>query len=147
MLDRAIAQRRDIVEAIGRQAVLADEAPVETILRFIAAHLDSLAADPGFLLLVDRESLSRRPRVYESEAQLQSLRATIEAVAAQLDRGGYDHIDPRQLMISSLGLCEWAFTHRPLVAGLGFDPTDPAFISERKRHIIALVRAALAHGQ
>jgi hypothetical protein len=49
-------------------------------------------------------------------------------------------------MISSVGLCEWAFMHRPLVVGLGFDPTDPAFIAERRRHIVALVRAALVHG-
>jgi hypothetical protein len=50
-----MARRRDIVEAIGRQAVLADEAPVETLLRFIAAHLDSLPRT-RLLLLVDRES-------------------------------------------------------------------------------------------
>lgn len=142
VLDRAIATRREVMEAITAEARQADQPPAETIICFVLAYLDFLAGDSHFLRLVDRESLAQRPRVYDSDAQLDDLHQAVERVAAELDRGGYSH-DARQLFISALALCEWPFVHPPLVGGLGYDPVDPAFIRTRKAHVAGFIRAWL----
>ncbi len=144
VLDRAIATRRDLVAEIGERAARANQPPADTIADFVATYLDFLAADRHFLALVDRESLAGGGHLYASEAQLRSLRESVGQLAAQLERGGYDRHDPRQLFISCVALCEWPFAHRPLLAGLGLDPRDPAFIETRKRHILDLIKATLA---
>lgn len=142
VLDRAIATRREVMETIAEAASELDQPPEDTIIAFVVAYLDFLAGDSNFLRLVDRESLSEQPRVYDSDVQLDSLRRGVDRVGAQLQRAGQPH-DPRQLFITSLALCEWPFVHAPLVGGLGFDPSDPAFIEARKAHIIEVIRAWL----
>lgn len=144
MLDRAIAARRDLVTQIGERAVAANQPPAETIAELIGTYLDFLAADEHFLALIDRESLAGGDHLYTSQAQLESLRDSVAQLAVQLERGGYGDEDPSQLFISCLALCEWPFSHRPLLAGLGLDPRDPEFAAARKRHVLALVTAALA---
>lgn len=143
VLDRAIAARRDLVTVIADRAGRANQPPADTIAELISSYLDFLAADRNFLGLVERESLGGGRHLYATEAQVQSLRDSVDQLAVQLDRGGYRDIDPRQLFISCLALCEWPFVHRPLLAGLGLDPRDPEFAATRKRHVLALVRAAL----
>jgi TetR/AcrR family transcriptional regulator len=142
VLDRAIAARRDLVTQIGERAVAAGQPPAETIAELISTYLDFLAADDHFLALIDRESLSGSGHLYTSGAQLESLRDSVAQLSLQLDRGGYQ-LDPGQLFISCLALCEWPFSHRPLLAGLGVDLGDPVFLATRKRHILELVQAAL----
>jgi hypothetical protein len=146
VLERAIAARRDLVTEIGERAVASDQPPAETIAELIGSYLDFLAADEHFLALIDRESLAGPGHLYTSPAQLESLRDSVGQLAVQLARGGYRDIDASQLFISCLALCEWPFSHRPLLAGLGLDPRDPAFAAARRRHILALVDAALAAG-
>ncbi len=143
VLDRAIAARRDLVTQIGVRAVAAGQPPAETIAELISTYLDFLAGDDHFLALIDRESLSDSGHLYTSGAQLESLRDSVAQLALQLERGGYGKLDPGQLFISCLALCEWPFSHRPLLAGLGLDLGDPVFLATRKRHILELVRAAL----
>lgn len=146
VLDRAVAARRDLVTTISGRAGQANQPPAETIAELISSYLDFLAADRNFLGLVERESLGGGRHLYASAAQLDGLRDSVDELAAQLDRGGYSEIDPRQLFISCLALCEWPFVHRPLLAGLGLDPRDPEFAAARKRHILGLVRATLEAG-
>jgi AcrR family transcriptional regulator len=143
VLDRAIAARRDLVVAVGERAARAGQPPAETIADMIGGFLDFLAADRHFLPLVDRESLAGGRHLYATDGQLRSLRDSVDRLAALLDRGGYHHVDARQLFISCLALCEWPFAHQPLLAGLGLEATDPGFLAARRRHILALVRAGL----
>ncbi len=58
VLDRVIADRRDLVTAIGERAVQANQPPAETIAELVSTHLDFLAGDRNFLALVDRENLA-----------------------------------------------------------------------------------------
>ncbi len=143
VLDRAIAARRDLVAEIAQRAVREDQPPTETIADFVATYLDFLAVGPNFLALIDRENLAGGRRLYAAEAQLRSLRESVDLLAGQLRRGGFHHQDPSQLFVTCLALCEWPFAHRPLLAGLGLDPGEPVFLETRKRHILALVAASL----
>ncbi len=146
VLDRAIAARRDLVVAVGERAARAGQPPAETIADMIGGFLDFLATDRHFLPLVDRESLAGGRHLYATDPQLRNLRDSVDRLAALLDQAGYGHVDARQLFISCLALCEWPFAHRPLLAGLGLDPTDPDFLAARRRHILALIRAGLEGG-
>lgn len=59
-----------------------------------------------------------------------------------MGRGPFrEDVDARQLAISIIALCLFPFAHADglLKKQLGLDPHDPAFIEERKRHIVGLV--------
>ncbi|MGI8558078.1 MAG: TetR/AcrR family transcriptional regulator [Solirubrobacteraceae bacterium] len=142
VLDRAIAARRDRLEMTAVRALSSELSADEGIIEATATYLDTLAKDRNFLRLIDRESLGER-RIYKSEVQLQSLRDGVALIAELLERGGHTDIDARHFFISILGICEWSFSHEPLIAGLGFSADDHAFLAERKRHIAVLVAAAL----
>lgn len=143
VLDRTIAARRERLEASAVRALSGELSADEAIIEATTTYVDTLAADRNFLRLIDRESLGDH-RVYDSEGQLESLHVAVAMIGELLQRGGHTEIDPRHFFISALGLCEWSFSHEPLVTGLGFSAYDPTFVDERKRHISGFVKAVLA---
>ena len=120
----------------------------------IGGYVDFLASRPNFVSLVGREVLDWE-RLSEGEPGLASLADVLGDpgagfLAEGLGRGPFrEDVDPRHLAISIIALCFFPFAHADglLRKQLGLDPYDPAFIEERKRHVVDLVmRGILAPG-
>ena len=118
----------------------------EAMARAIGGYVDFLASRPNFVSLIGREVLDAG-RLSDEEPGLTSLAEVLGdpgsgLLAEGLRRGPFrDDVDPRQLAISIIALCFFPFAHADglLRKQLGLDPYDPAFIEERKRHVVDLV--------
>ena len=118
----------------------------EEMAASIGGYVDFLAASPNFVSLVGREVLDvgRSP---DEEPDLASLSEVlgdpgVKFLAEGLRRGPFrEDVDAKQLAISIIALCFFPFAHAGglLDKQLGLDPYDPAFIEERKRHVVDLV--------
>ena len=112
----------------------------------IGGYVDFLASRPNFVSLVGREVLDVG-RLSEGEPGLTSLAEVLGDpgagfLAEGLRRGPFrKDVDAKQLAISIIALCFFPFAHADglLRKQLALDPYDPAFIEERKRHVVELV--------
>ena len=127
----------------------------EAMARAIGGYVDFLASRPNFVALVGREVLDAG-RLSDEEPGLASLAGVIGDpgagfLAEGLRRGPFrEDVDARQLAISIIALCFFPFAHADglLRRQLGLDPYDPAFVKERKRHVVDLVmKGILAPGR
>ena len=118
----------------------------EAMARAIGGYVDFLAARPNFVSLVEREVLDAH-RLSQREPGLASLAGVLGdpgagLLAEGLRRGPFrEDVDPKQLAISIIALCFFPFAHADglLKRQLELDPYDPAFLEERKRHVVDLV--------
>ena len=126
----------------------------EAMAAAIGGYVDFLASRPNFVALVGREVLDAG-RLADEEPDLTSLADVLGDpgagfLAEGLRRGPFrEDVDARQLAVSIIALCFFPFAHADglLKRQLGLDPYDPAFIEERKRHVVELVmRGILAPG-
>ena len=126
----------------------------EAMAAAIGGYVDFLASHPNFVALVGREVLDAG-RLADEEPDLTSLADVLGDpgagfLAEGLRRGPFrEDVDARQLAVSIIALCFFPFAHADglLKRQLGLDPYDPAFIEERKRHVVDLVmRGILAPG-
>jgi AcrR family transcriptional regulator len=104
--------------------------------------LEFLYRRPAYLVLVEREALRRSGVMQGTRAHLSLLRA---AVAIAEDFEPTSTMDPRQLLLSLLGLCWFALANPALIRELG-GQLDRTFLEERKRHVVALLKAGLSGG-
>lgn len=133
----------------------AGKSPEDAIAYGIEAYVDFLAARPNFVRMMEREVLDAgRLSEGESEGVAGLLSESLGdpgagLLAEDLERGPFREVDARQLVVSIIALCFFPFAHAGgLLKELGFDPYDPAFIEERKRHVTGLVlRGILAPEQ
>jgi TetR/AcrR family transcriptional regulator len=134
VLERALAGPQAMVaELLDR---LADESPRAVVAEAVGAYVDFLAAHPTYVRLLQRAALDGtgdRVAGASGDALADALRLT-----ASVD--GEAGADPRQLLVSVLALCFFPFAHHAtLLAPLGLDPHDPAFLAERKAHVVDLL--------
>ena len=116
----------------------------------VGAYVDFLAARPNFVRLMEREALDAG-RLSPGEPGLATLSEALGDpgagfLAEGLRRGPFrDDVDPKQLAVSIIALCFFPFAHADgLLRGqLGLDPRDPAFLEERKRHVVDLVMGGI----
>lgn len=127
----------------------------EAMVAAIGGYVDFLASRPNFVSLVGREVLDME-RLSDEEPGLTSLAEVLGDpgagfLAEGLRRGPFrQDVDARQLAISIIALCFFPFAHAEglLKKQLGLDPYDPAFLEERKRHVVDLVmRGIMVPGQ
>ena len=118
----------------------------EAMAAAIGGYVDFLASRPNFVALVGREVLDAG-RLSGEEPGLTSLAEVLGEpgagfLAEGLERGPFrEDVDAKQLAVSIIALCFFPFAHAEglLKKQLGLDPYDPAFIEERKRHVVDLV--------
>lgn len=108
----------------------------------VESLLDFLFERPTFLVLAEREALRREGLMEGSRAHLSMLRGAVAVLADELPAGLSPAADRQQFLLSLLGLCWFPLAHPPLVRDLG-GRLDRPFVERRKRHVVALMRAAL----
>src|SRR2546423_8744719 len=94
------------------------------------------------MTLVERESLRRGGVMEGTRVHLSLLRTALGLIIDELGITAAAG-DAQQLLLSLLSLCWFPLAHRPLVRDLG-GQLDRQFIEARKRHVVVLLKAALA---
>ncbi len=139
VLNRAFARAQERIEAAEARALAQGDDLDSRLTELVGSYLDFLDANPHFIRLVERESLSGGSRLARNLPHLAAIRAGLEAAREPL---GLQE-DPRQLLLSVMALCWFPLSQsRTLLPALGLDAQDPAFLEARKRHIVHL----LLHG-
>lgn len=117
------------------EAALSAPSPEHALEAAVGAILDFLAHDQNYVLLMQREALAERP----SLAALLADEALTDARSAWAHALGDD--DPEHFFLELSALTWFPFSHdSTVVAALGFDARDPAFLERHRERIVQLFR-------
>ncbi len=116
------------------------ERVVRAAFRFFEEH-------PEFVILTRREAIEGGPILQEELAT--ALRPLFDRGAAflerEMDEGRLRRYDARQLLLTGYGAVLSYLSDAPLIGGLlDEDPMSPSSLANRREHVIALFRNALA---
>ena len=142
VLDRLFARAYAVLApahaAAGRDA----KDPRAAIESLIGAYLDFLAEDVNFVRLVHRETAEGRTWLRETLEDAEVIQAALGALPAALGGAGGDPAAAHLLInVSALVWYPLAQAHT-LLAALGIDPRDAAFLETQKRQITEVLLAA-----
>jgi TetR/AcrR family transcriptional regulator len=139
VIERCFGEVREAVHSGRARALASGESPEVILAGVVSDYFDFLLSRRNFVRLMEREALS-------GAAPLKGLPRTNiagEAVAAISEELGLDPaqgVEAAHLVLSIIGLCWFPAVHSStVVPALGFDPGDPGFREQRKRHVIDLV--------
>lgn len=140
VLERTFDQVRNAVKS-GRERALRSGEPPEVVLAgAVGEYYDFIGGHPHFVRLLEWEALQDTGQVGELAPHLGAVHEAVAAIADELGFGVEDRGDAEQLVLSILALCWFPLIHaRTLLPGMGGNPDDPAFVSNRRQHIIDLV--------
>lgn len=140
VLERCLEQVRHVV-SIGRaRAEASQEPPAKVLAGAVGEYFDYLTAHPDFVRLFEWEALTGGRHLAALPPHLIALHEALAAIVAELDLSPSQERQAAHLLLSIVGLCWFPIVHAgTLVAGLGFSPTDPAFLAERRQHVVGLV--------
>ena len=142
VLDRVMEPAHDLVAAV--RALGESGAPAETVIaQGVEGYLEFLASRPTFVRLIEWEVLRGGRFLGESVPHIAVVEQGLAAIGTELKRPRFRAVDPVQLLLSFVALSFFPLSHGPtLLASLGVDVRDPAFLEARKRHVVDL----LLHG-
>lgn len=140
VLERTFGQVRTAVKS-GRERALKSGEPPEVVLAgAVGEYFDFIGAHPHFVRLLEWEALQGGGQFGGLAPQLSAIHEAVAALADELGFGAEDRGRAEQLVLSILALCWFPLIHaRTLLPGMGGNPDDPAFIRQRRQHIIDLV--------
>ena len=111
---------------------------------FVDTYLEFHAANPEFLRIIHWISLSDSRLVTQAVTHWSSLAAMLSAVVMTLKDTPLEHEDPRQMVLTIIGMCNAHLTYGPTVAEpLGLHTNAPGFLETRKAHLKQLLIATL----
>ena len=140
VLERMFEGTEHLVEVTRHQLAAVPARDLDRALEIVVGNLlEFLWERPTFLTLTEREALRRSGVMQGTRAHLSLLRS---AIALAEEFASASAADPKQLLLSLLGLCWFPLANPPLVQDLG-GPLDRSFLEARKRHVVALLRAGL----
>ena len=112
---------------------------------FVDAYLDFHQRNPEFLRLMHWVSLSGGRLLPQAVSHWNTLATMLSAVVMTLEGTGLEREDPRQMVLSVIGMCNAHLTYGHTVAEpLGLHPSDPDFLGMRKAHLKRLLAALIA---
>jgi AcrR family transcriptional regulator len=145
VLDRAMQAERDsIMESLVRLSN-SKFSPEALLVEAIQSYHDFLAQHPNFIRLMERESLTDGSRVKDLQSYLHVLQDGLTAIRQGQAQSGTNLTEGEaaQLLLSIVALCWFPLAHATtFLQAMGIDANDPAFLEQRKKHIIQL----LLHG-
>ncbi len=142
VLERVFADARESL-ARGREGARGGSAE-EVIAEAVGSYVDFLAGKPAFVRLAEWEALTGGRFFGGAPPHLAFVRDGLAAVGEELSRGTLRPADPVQILIDVVSLCFFPLAHADsLLKALGVDPSDPAFLEARKRHVVDLVLRGL----
>jgi AcrR family transcriptional regulator len=117
--------------------------PREAIEGLIGAYLNFLAEDVNFVRIVHRETATERPWLRETLENAPVIRDALGALPSALGAGGPDPGAAAHLVVNVSALVWYPFSQaHTLLAALGIDPHDAAFLEAQKRQITEVLLAA-----
>jgi TetR/AcrR family transcriptional regulator len=147
VLDR-LFERANTVLAPAHEAAARDpKRPREAIESLIGAYLDFLAADVNFVRLIHRETATSRDWLRETLENAPVIRAAMGALPSALGGDGTNPAKAAHLVVNVSALVWYPFAQaHTLLAALGIDPRDEAFLEAQKRQITEVLLAAAGAG-
>jgi TetR/AcrR family transcriptional regulator len=110
--------------------------PTQLINVFVDAYLDFHEANPEFLRLIHWISLSGNRLLPQAISHWNTLASMLSAVVITLKGTALENDDPRQMVLTIIGMCNAHLTYGSTVATpLGLQHHDPEFLSARKAHL------------
>lgn len=140
VLQRCLERVRAAVRS-GRERALASAEPPEVVLAgAVGEYFDFIAANPDFVRLLEREALDGGRQLATLPPHLEAAQEALGAIVTELSIDPADESEARQLLVSMVALSWFHLVHGPtVIRALGMDASDPAFLEERRRHVVALV--------
>lgn len=140
VLERCLERVRQAVRS-GRERALASREPPEVVLEgAVGEYFDFILANPAFVRLLEWEALAGGHQLATLPPHLQAAQEALGAIMTELAFEPAEDEAARQLLISMLALSWFHVVHGPTVLrALGLDATAPAFLAERRRHVVSLM--------
>ena len=111
---------------------------------FIDTYLEFHAANPEFLRVIHWISLTENRLMTQAVTHWISLATMLSAVMTTLKDTPLEREDPRQMVLTIIGMCNAHLTYGVTVAEpLGLHTIDPGFLEARKTHLKHLLIATL----
>lgn len=144
VIAKCFADALDAVRSGKLRAERSGKPPVEVLAGAVSEYVDFVSAHPNFVRLLHWEALGLGPA---DPSRPEGFALGAEAVAALAEQLGYPvaaRSAIRHVVLSLVALTWFPELHKDsLVPALGLDPASPAYLTQRKRHITALLTAAL----
>lgn len=138
VLDRALQAERESILQTLVSLTASGSSPETLVAEAIRSYHDFLAQHPNFIRLMEREALTDGSRVKALESYLLVLQDGLKII--QQSQSNIREVDAAQLMLSIIALCWFPLAHaNTFLQAMGIDASDPAFLEQRKEHIISLV--------
>ena len=140
VLTRCLERVRAAVRSGLERAQASQEAPEVVLAGAVGEYFDFIHHNPAFVRLLEREALGRGRHLHHIPPHLEAAQEAHRALVLELAFDPSDEALARQLLISMLALSWFDVVHGPTVLrALGVDSADPAFLEERRRHVVNLV--------
>lgn len=110
----------------------------------IDVYFEFLERHPDFFRLIQWSELQHNPAINALPSHWDALSQAVAAVTSVLARSSQPGQDPKQVLMSILGMCNAHLVYgNTLGQPLGVDVTDSEFLEARKTHLKRLLVAAL----
>lgn len=140
VLTRCLERVRAAVRSGRERALASNEAPEVVLAGAVGEYFDFIHQNPSFVLLLEREALAGGAQLQQIPPHLQAAQEALGAIVSELALDPGDEALARQLLISMIALSWFDVVHGPTVLrALGVDGQAPAFLDERRRHVVHLV--------
>jgi TetR/AcrR family transcriptional regulator len=140
VLERCLGRVRSAVRS-GRERALASREPPNVVLAgAVGEYFDFILANPDFVRLLEREALDGGKHLATLPPHLEAAQEALGAIVTELAIDPANEAEARQLLVSMLALSWFHVVHGPTVLkALGINASDPAFLEERRQHVVNLV--------
>ena len=142
VLERAFEAPRGLISSVGAREAASEAEAEEALRAAIGGYLDFLVGNPGFVRLIQWETLEGGRYLGDLPAHLRAFREALDGLGRVLGRGreGFDRDEAAQVFISIVALCWFPVAYEDtFLRPLGIEARDPGFLAERKRHVIDLI--------
>lgn len=133
--------RAQAAAALQRQA-----SPGEQLLGYVNAYFDFVAAHPNYPRLVERELMSRGPRlggIVEDYFRPLYGRLT-QTIRRGIARGEFRRVDPRNMVVTLIAMTVFYFAAAPVLGELWrCDPLKPQRVAARRRAVLDFLEHGL----
>lgn len=143
VLDRLFARAQAVLAPAHEAAARHAKEPREAIEGLIGAYLAFLAEDATFVRLIHRETAEGRGWLRETLANASVIQDALGALPSALGGERTDPAAAAHLVVNVSALVWYPFAQaHTLLAALGIDPRDAAFLEAQKRQITEVLLAA-----
>jgi TetR/AcrR family transcriptional regulator len=144
VLERCFADALDTVRTGRARALRSGRPPAEVLAGAVSDYVDFVAAHPVFVRLIQRDALGEGPGTGDLPLSQAVGTEAVDALAQELGFPPRARSAVRHTLLSLIALTWFPQLHgATIVRAIGFDPADPRFLADRKRHITALLAGAL----